>query len=339
MQGVRLRRVAAVICVAIVASGVAAALASGGAGSLRPVVRRPRQGADAVQAPARSPRRRSPERRGARKLRSSSIRGNRAVAVGTVDAEVRARALQARRPSRSLVLGERQGDDPGEHLADEKIARSRGVCRCDRFPWAHRGGGRSAVTKLYCRADCPRPLQAERSPGPVVRKRRRGENPIQSQVRWRGARAVAIDSRRAHCRRRLRPGRLVEAGTLQAEREAGPVVRRERHGHDPVHRLRRGRVDRDRLAGADRRGWVRQAGLRPRPIRTQRTARPLVRRRRQGQDELPGTGLGGLDCDRLAGPHRGDGGLEGAGQRPPLHGRTLLWRTARWTTRSATAAR
>jgi uncharacterized delta-60 repeat protein len=34
MQGVRLRRVAAIICVAIVASGVATALASGGAGSL-----------------------------------------------------------------------------------------------------------------------------------------------------------------------------------------------------------------------------------------------------------------------------------------------------------------
>jgi uncharacterized delta-60 repeat protein len=125
MRGVRLRRVAGIICVAIVASGVATALASGGAGSLD------RSFGDRGKVLTRFKHRKGRQSFGHHNLvpRANAVlvdSKNRAVAIGTADGKF---ALGRYKPSGSLDPsfsgnGKVTTQVSANHKRDERLSRA-----------------------------------------------------------------------------------------------------------------------------------------------------------------------------------------------------------------------
>ncbi len=125
MRGVRLRRVVAIICVAIVASGVATALASGGAGSLD------RSFGDSGKVLTRFKHRNGRQSSGHHNLvpRANAVlvdSKNRAVAIGTADGKF---ALARYKPSGRLDRsfsgnGKVTTQVSANHKRDERLSRA-----------------------------------------------------------------------------------------------------------------------------------------------------------------------------------------------------------------------
>src|SRR5215211_1940484 len=267
MYRVWLRRVAGIICVGIAASIAATALASGGAGNLD------RSFGDHGKVLTRFKHRHGRQSFGHPNIvpRAYSVlvdSKNRAVAIGTADEKF---ALARYKPTGRLDRSFSKNGKVTTQLSAVHKQRNR-LSRA--YAGAIDSHGRIVAVGLALgKLAGERIALARYKPNGHLDRSFGDHGEVRTLVgsKYGGvvARAVAIDSKGRIVVAGFQGGTgpILRGGALPAERQAGPVVRRERHAQDFLQRLRWRRVSGNRFPGPDRRGWVRRAGPGCRPIR------------------------------------------------------------------------